>query len=431
MNNFWRDPLQAALARTRRAWGGKAPPDRGAPLDRTFPEHVIHACLAWVNRLRLEQRGERRVRRVRRLIRSCADRWPRAAKRLRGTQQTRSEQGDAVQLHEENSEEEGRRLWIASGFSAAAIFAFLAIEYGFAKSALDLFLADPEQGVLGFKIENVGAVAIALAMAAAAEIAARSIRAFLAALPRWGRRLLVIAGALLLPVAFVLPFLSLRTEAAELGGKGAATALIPGLEAGANAASSGAGGDPTIPFLVLGLAPVLVGAGLRAATSSPHADEGLRLRIGYTRSRTLQRLREWRFARLVRKLDRAELKLASRVRAIARREAGDEAGRIVDRIGYRLVGDRWYGWLEQVPSVVETVVHSEPGKLPGGELSEVRERFEVAREELTAGGPVRRALEARFGNPLTPDTSWHLVDLPVIKRGTSNNHRERVDTEHS
>ncbi|MGV1049199.1 MAG: hypothetical protein ACOYD4_11835 [Solirubrobacterales bacterium] len=419
---FWRDPFEAARARAKRPWAGRVPADRGALGDRVFPEHVIHACLAWAHRLRLERRGERALKRPARTIRACANRWPRAAEQLRKTQGTRRSRGDEVDHHHSGEDAESRRLWVAAGFSAAAVFAFLAIEFGFARSALDLFLEEPEQLFLGYKIEDIGAVAIALTMAAAAEIAARSIRGFLGVLSSRLRRLLIIVGALLLPVAFILPFLALREEAAELGGSGPVSSQLPGL---AQKAVDAGGGDPTIPFLVLGLAPVLVGAVLRAASSSPRADDAIRLRLRYATVWSQLWVQEWRFSRLVRRLDRAELRIGRRLRAIARREAGDEAGRIVDRIGYRFAGDRWYGWLERVPGVVDAMVHERPGLLPGGSQGSIRERFEVTTEALTEGGPVRQRLEADFGNPVVPEKRGQVPPLQMTRvvRAGSNNHK--------
>ncbi len=419
----FRDPFKAARDRAARSWG-RGPQERVAPPDRTLPEHVIHACLTWTHRLRLDQRGERRLARSVRAVRSCVNRWPEMARRLSESQQSTSERAERVTVASGHLNEERRRLWIVSILSAGAVVAFLAIEYGFAHAGLDLFLEEPDTEVGFLTVAEVGAMAIALVMAAAAELVAHAIRGVLADFPRWLRRLLVTVSALALPVAFVLPFLTLREEAADLSAPGVSVEL-PNLQLGAEVAPA-AGSNDLVPFLVLGLAPVLVGAVLRAASSSPSADEQLRERLGHRGARVREWARRVRFARMVRRLDRAELRIARVARRIARREARDEAGRIVDRIGYRF-GSGWNGWLDPQPTVVDAVVLPAPGTLPGeGDQEAVLSRFAATADSLRNGGPVRQQLESEFGNPLAGRSAASGIQLTRVLRRTASNNNHRA-----
>jgi hypothetical protein len=422
--NVFRDPFKSARERAKRSWGS-GPRDHGAPAGRTFPEHVIHACLAWSHRLRMDQRGERRLKRSVKIVRSCVNRWPELATRLGEAQQSSAERAERAEHAGAKVNEEQRRLWIVSILSAVAVVAFLAIEYGFAQAGLDLFLENPNTKIGIFKISEVGAIAIALVMAAAAELVAHAIRGVLANFPRWLRRLLVVTSALALPVAFVLPFLSLREEAADLGASGVPLGL-PNLPLGVEVAPASGSGDDLIPFLVLGLAPVLVGAVLRAASSTPQADRHLRERLGHRGARLREWARRRRFSWMVRRLDRAELRIARVARRIARREARDEAGRIVDRLGYRFTSN-WYGWLDPNPEVVDAVVLPKAGTLPGaGSQEAVLDRFAASAESLRKGGPVRQRLESEFGNPLAGRSASPEIQLYKVTRSSGNNHHSEV-----
>lgn len=418
--NVFRDPFKSARDRAKRSWGS-GPQDRSAPLGRTFPEHVIHACLAWSHRLRMDQRGERRLKRSVKIVRSCVNRWPELAKRLGEAQQSSGERAERAERAGAEVNEERRRLWIVSILSAGAVVAFLAIEYGFAHAGLDLFLEEPETKVGYFTIAEVGAMAIAMVMAAAAELIAHAIRGVLANFPRWLRRLLIVTSALALPVAFVLPFLSLREEAADLSAPGVSVEL-PNLPLGVEVGPATGGGNDLIPFLILGLAPVLVGAILRATSSTPQADRHLRARLGHRGARLREWARRRRFSWMVRRLDRAELRIARVARRIARREARDEAGRIVDRLGYRFTSP-WYGWLDPNPEVVDAVVMPKAGTLPGaGSQEAVLDRFAATAESLRNGGPVRQRLESEFGNPLADRSATPEIQITKVMRRSNNNH---------
>lgn len=426
--DYIRDPFEAARNRAVRPWRRRVPADRKAPPSKPFVEHILLAALAWAHRLRIDRRAERRLAHPAWVIRRCATRWGPAVDRVvaaGGRSQARQRRLSAHRTRHGGAAEEGGRLRVAAVLSWVAIVAFVAVEYEFARAGLDLLLEEPGATFFGMRVEDIGALAIAVIMAGAAEVLANEMRGILGSLPTTARRIVVAIAAVALPLVFLLPFLSLREEGA--GGGGAVFGGPVGLteQAHAAAAAPGASAHP-LAFLALGLGPVLVGAVLQAASSSPSAHREAQLGRSLRLSSVGERVSVWRFERLGRRLDRAERRLARRLRGVARRHAGDEAGRVVDRVGYRLLGAHWNGWLEEVPSILAVTEATEPGVLPGGWQDVLAGQFGSTVDDLVFGGPVRRRLEDRkplAGAPRDPRQMEIFVDAQ-----SANNHHSREST---
>lgn len=394
-----RDRVTATSEQADRSWKEvpRSALDRKGATDRIFPLHLVRGALSWATRLVADQRADGRSARAAKKIRVAAALWPTRSASLYDAYALIDKAKAALEAHRIGHEGMLRRLLTGLILASLAVAFLVFVDLPFIRGGLELVIDDPEQRVLGLKVVDLASWGFVLFMAALVKSASSSLRRIRdggAARADYS----MLALCCLAAAAAVLPFAGARQQAADASaGQGSGLQTI----GGSDASPGGEEQDRAFPWLMaaLGVAPFVLGTIALSGAQTAAAEEDAALWATLQRARALGVIRVCRFGRVVRQVDRREATIESAARRLARDIARDEAERLNHANGYRLVSETWAGWLPTKPTLISGVERGAPGRLPGAD-ADMRQRFSITASELAHGGPTRRALEARYGNPV-------------------------------